>query len=245
MTQPTSRVTTWVIVSAIVAAVVAAAVITLVVATSDDELTAISAADGDPATGTSDAEPTDEADPTEPGGEEPGVVEAPIGEFGTPVVSGTRLAPVPGSGEDPAVGTVAPVVEGTDFFGAPVVIAPGNGATLVVFLAHWCPHCNAEAPRLAEAAATGLPEGVRVVVVPTGSQSGAPHWPPSRWVQEMGVVELPTVVDDAAGTIASAYGLESFPYTVLLDDRNLVVARFIGTQAHDFFPQVLQAAADL
>ena len=52
--------------------------------------------------------------------------------------------------EDPAFATAAPVLEGKNFQGDAVTVdGTQNGPTMVVFLAHWCPHCNAEVPRLA------------------------------------------------------------------------------------------------
>ena len=41
------------------------------------------------------------------------------------------------------------------FDGAPLTIAPTGKPMLVVFLAHWCPHCNAEIPRARPAGRLG------------------------------------------------------------------------------------------
>jgi thiol-disulfide isomerase/thioredoxin len=51
---------------------------------------------------------------------------------------------------DPARGKIAPVLNGFSFDGAPLTVAPTGKPMLVVFLAHWCSHCNAEVPRLIE-----------------------------------------------------------------------------------------------
>jgi len=64
-------------------------------------------------------------------------------------VIGEPLPVYESSDADPAVGLTAPVLEGASFDGTPITIGgPTDGPTLVVFLAHWCPHCNREVPEL-------------------------------------------------------------------------------------------------
>ena len=57
------------------------------------------------------------------------------------------------SGEQPDTAWCrdAPIVAGYDYAGNRVTIDPAtDGPTMVVLLAHWCPHCNAEIPVLNE-----------------------------------------------------------------------------------------------
>src|SRR5262245_40546743 len=62
-------------------------------------------------------------------------------------VDGTPLPAYPGSGTDRAVGLAAPVLTSVDFEGADAEVGGATGAPYgVVFLAHWCPHCQAEVP---------------------------------------------------------------------------------------------------
>ncbi len=64
-------------------------------------------------------------------------------------VEGDVLDPFDSSIEDLAVGQVAPVISGESFDMTPITIGgPTDNTTLVVFLAHWCPHCNDEIPEL-------------------------------------------------------------------------------------------------
>ena len=50
---------------------------------------------------------------------------------------------------DPAVGTAIPALLGADFAGKPVRIANNGKAKALIFVAHWCPHCQREVPILA------------------------------------------------------------------------------------------------
>jgi len=147
-------------------------------------------------------------------------------------VAGTPLAEFPGNGEaDPAVGQKIPVLSGQDFAGETQQISPGK-KMMLVFVAHWCPHCQVEVPLLAEwVTAGGLPAGVTMEVVATGTDRAAPNYPPSAWLDEEG---LPgTFVDDgksAGYPAAQAYGLTSYPYIVFVNSDGTVSARLSGEQ---------------
>ena len=84
-------------------------------------------------------------------------------------VTGDAL-PTYAQGDDPAIGMTAPVLVGADYDGNPTRVDPVNdGPTMVIFLAHWCPHCNAEVPKLLQLREDGrIPEGVNVVAGSTG-----------------------------------------------------------------------------
>lgn len=165
-------------------------------------------------------------------------------EYGTVKVAGTAL-PTLGDGADPADGTTIPTVSGESFTGEPVVIEPNGLAQMIVFLAHWCPHCNAEAPRLAEYLTqnNGVPNGTDLVIVPTGSNQAQDNWPPSRWVEDMGLGDVATLVDDQDGTAARAFGLSSYPFIVMVDGDGKVVARRAGEQPDGFFASAFAALA--
>src|SRR6476659_378906 len=65
------------------------------------------------------------------------------------VVDGTPLVQLPDSGADPGIGQTPPTLEGKSFDGSNIVINPGDRKPkLVMFFAHWCPHCQAELPRV-------------------------------------------------------------------------------------------------
>ena len=103
----------------------------------------------------------------------------------TVMVDGTPLEPGEGP-SDPAIGTAAPALSGTDYAGEPVEITPGaDGPMMVVFLAHWCPHCNDEIPVLQQWEADGgIPEDLQVVGVSTAVSAERPYYPPDEWLVE-------------------------------------------------------------
>lgn len=158
-------------------------------------------------------------------------------------VSGTALAPFEG-GPDPAVGQVAPQLTGVDFSGNPVSVAADGVPSVLVFVTHWCPHCQAEVPVLVQHFAdAGLPQGVDVVAVSTSATDTRPNYPPSAWLAGEDW-DLPVLVDDADATAAEAFGLTGFPYFVALDAENRVVARASGELGVDAFDALAAAALD-
>ena len=95
------------------------------------------------------------------------------------------------SGEQPDTAWCrgAPIVAGYDYAGNRVTIDPAtDGPTMVVLLAHWCPHCNAEIPVLNEwRDSGGVPEGLNIVGVSTGVSPDAPNYPPDEWLTSNGL----------------------------------------------------------
>ncbi len=147
-------------------------------------------------------------------------------------ISGSALPPFEDAGNDPAVGLPAPSISGQSFDGTPVRVELGQ-PTMLVFLAHWCPVCQREVPELvAWEAAGGVPDGVQVIGVATGTDSGAPNYPPSSWLEGEDF-PFPVIADDRAGSLASALGLPAYPYYVLLDENGRVVARGTGETPPD------------
>jgi thiol-disulfide isomerase/thioredoxin len=144
-------------------------------------------------------------------------------------VSGTPLESFADDGDDPAVGVEAPVLEGSTFAGEPITIGgPGDEPTIVVFVAHWCPHCQREVPRLVEWEADGtIPDDIRLVAVATATDETQPNYPPQEWLEGEGWPgEVMADSDDDAA--ATAYGLPSYPYFVALNADGTVAARGAG-----------------
>jgi thiol-disulfide isomerase/thioredoxin len=134
-----------------------------------------------------------------------------------------------GESPDPAVGLVAPTVSGVSFDGSPVTIEPSEKYTVVMFLAHWCPHCQDEVDDLGPYfAGTPLPDNVEAVAVSTGVDPNRPNYPPSEWMTPE-AWPTPIMIDTADGAISSAFGLNAFPFWAILDPDGVVLARTAGS----------------
>ena len=157
-------------------------------------------------------------------------------------VSGTALVPLGDGASDPAVGQTAPALRGSSFDGSALEIAPGDGNDhLIVFLAHWCPHCNAEIPVLLEWQANGMvPADLSVVAVSTAVSSDRPNYPPSRWLNEKGW-PWPALADSAEMTAASAYGVSGYPFMVIVGPDGAVKGRTSGEKGLDALDAWVQA----
>lgn len=197
--------TTRLVISAVVVAIIAALVVALVVGGSSDD----------------DASSDTEA----PSSVAPGSA----AETQPVTVNGTALAPLGDEASDPAVGRPAPSLLGATFDGSPVEITPGDGRDrLVLFLAHWCPHCNAELPIIDEWRAAGMiPEDLDIVAVSTAVSSDRPNYPPSSWLKKNGWI-WPALADSAEMTAAEAYGVSGFPFMVIVGSDGNVKGRTSG-----------------
>jgi thiol-disulfide isomerase/thioredoxin len=155
-------------------------------------------------------------------------------------VSGTQLAPFPDSGTDTAVGSTIPTLAGTSLFdGKKMTIEPTGKPMVIAFLAHWCPHCQAEVPVIVDLASKGVFDGVDVRAVATATRSDYPNYPPSSWL-EREKWPFPTMADSSQSTGAQAYGLTAFPYLLFVDANGKVVARSEGEVAPDVLTQAVQ-----
>ena len=156
-------------------------------------------------------------------------------------VTGAAL-PEAAGGVDTAVGATIPEVEGADFAGNPVAIRRDGKPKLIIFMAHWCPHCRAEAPVITDwLKKNGRPAGVDLVSVSAEADRNKPNYPPSRWLEREGW-DLPVVVDNAEGSTARAFGLSGFPYFVAVDGQGRVVARTSGELEVDALEALVAAA---
>lgn len=155
-----------------------------------------------------------------------------IPEVDTVIFEGETLPPA-GGGDDPAVGTLAPVVTATNLStGQPITLGPGQ-ARVIGFFAHWCPHCQDELPEVTEWLATNeLPPNTEFVAVSTVVDEGRGNYPPSAWFADVGF-RSSVIVDDAQNSLLSGFGFTGFPAFIAIDSSGAVVARAggnIGTE---------------
>jgi cytochrome c biogenesis protein CcmG, thiol:disulfide interchange protein DsbE len=145
------------------------------------------------------------------------------------VIEGTTLESLGDEAIDPMVGQVAPTLNGATFDGSGVSVTPGDGqAYMVVFLAHWCPHCNREVPRLIEWQASGaVPSELQVVGVSTAVASDRPNYPPSQWAVDKGWT-WPMMADSTSMEAAEAYGVSGYPFFVIVGADGEVKVRVSG-----------------
>jgi len=152
------------------------------------------------------------------------------GQYGTPEVSGDALLPLVANSTDGSVGATIPSITGTDFNGQTVTIDPANGTPKVIlFLAHWCPHCQQEVPLVQEFldANGGPPDGVEFLSVATSTDPSRPNFPPGAWLDREDWGQA-VIVDDEAQTVASAFGLSAFPFWVVVGPDGTVLQRVAG-----------------
>jgi thiol-disulfide isomerase/thioredoxin len=142
-------------------------------------------------------------------------------------VDGDALPKLDDPANDLAIGKQVPVLHGQSFGGKAVTIGD-NGPAVVVFLAHWCPHCRREVPVMVKwVAGGGVPAGVGFYAVTTNVDPAAPNYPPSEWLAREHWA-VPTPADSKDGAAATAFGLSAFPYFVAFNADGVVVARTSG-----------------
>lgn len=185
-------------------------------------------------------------DESAPSDDAAGVVDAgpaALQENGPIDIEGAPLPTYGDPADEGAVGTAAPVVSGESFDGTEIVLgAPTENPTLIVFLAHWCPHCNDEVPELIALENEGrIPDGLDVVGVSTAVVADRDNYPPSQWIEDKGW-PWPTMADDEIQSAIAAFGGSAFPFAVVLDADGTVLARRAGQATGDETVAFLEAA---
>ena len=155
-----------------------------------------------------------------------------ISEFSEITVAGEALPAFDSvsSATDAAIGMTAPVVSGKGFTGTEITTDGGGTPTLLVFLAHWCPHCQREVPLLVQWEKDGeTPTGIDVIAIATGTDPANPNYPPSEWLAREKFPALwPVIADSNDKKAANAFGLSGYPYFVLVDAQGKVFKRLSG-----------------
>ena len=219
------------------AAVVVAAIVALLVTTlgGDDDDVAEVVTDGSSDAGAAIA-PADDVAPDPAAGVTFGGQDIP--ESAAVSVEGDAL-PLFEGGVDAAVGLEAPVVNAAVSLASGESLRLDHGEPRVIgFLAHWCPHCQAELPELAEWLTTSpLAENAEFVAVSTSLRPDAGNFPPSRWFNR-DELQATVIVDDPAGTLLSSFGFGGFPSFVAIDENGVVLERLSGNIGTAGFEQL-------
>jgi len=164
----------------------------------------------------------------------------PGSEYGAPQVQGQlSVMPQTASVDTSANGVPAPTVVGEDFDGNAVKIENDGVPKGIVFLAHWCPHCQNEVPAVqAWLNSGGGVEGTQLYSVATAMNSTRPNYPSSAWLDREGWT-VPVIRDDEKSTIHSAYGSGGFPYWVFVNSDGTVALRTAGELGVDRLEEIL------
>ncbi len=162
-------------------------------------------------------------------------------EFGSPSVEGEALPGFDSNAPDGAVGQGIPTVTGADWGGDTVEISSDGRPKIILFLAHWCPHCQREVPLVQGwLDAGGLPDGVDFLSVATGIRPTADNFPPSDWLERESW-SAPVLVDDEGNSVATAYGLSAFPFWVFVAPDGTVAGRTSGGIPIDGLQQLAES----
>jgi thiol-disulfide isomerase/thioredoxin len=158
-------------------------------------------------------------------------------------IDGVSLPVMPQSApqDESANGLIPPDLTGTDFAGNTVSITNDGQAKGIVFVAHWCPHCQEEVPRVqAWIDGGGSVDGVDLYSVSTSVRSTQANYPPSDWLESEGWTS-PVIRDDAEGSAHLAYGGGGFPYWVFVNSDGTVALRTSGQLQTDQLVKILES----
>lgn len=133
------------------------------------------------------------------------------------------------------VGQKAPSFTAETVGGGSVSVGDGGAkATMLVFFATWCPHCQNEAPILSEI--EGQYEGLRMVMVGIDGEDNPAKV--GEFVERYDI-ESPAVYEPRLG---SEYGVSGYPTTYVLDEGNEVVGAHSGEAPREVYEGWIEKA---
>lgn len=141
------------------------------------------------------------------------------------IVAATRPSYQATQVASPLITRPAPPISGTTVTGQHFSLSSYRGRYVYVnFFASWCPPCQQEEPNLIDFAfhEQQTTDGAAMVSVVFNDSVAAARRFVTRWGAEWPAVE------DTAGAIANAYGVESPPMTFLVDPHGRVVGTWAG-----------------
>lgn len=142
-----------------------------------------------------------------------------------PALTDSGISADPSS--DPTIGMPFPTITGTSFDGSEVVIEDDGRAKAVYLLAHWCPHCQDELPRIVELMENDrVPDNLDIYAISTSYDPSRGN-PPARWF-DVENYEGFLMRDSESNSAFVTLGGSGFPYAVYVDANNNIVARSSG-----------------
>ena len=172
---------------------------------------------------------------------EPVAAGLPEGEIN---VDGESLPQYAGENDDNiALGLSAPTFSAPDQNSEIFNLEKNGNSKALLFLAHWCPHCQREVPVVQSFIdSNGVPPGIDVIAVAPSIDRGRDNYPPQDWLEREGWREIQ--IYDLDREIGEAYGLNAFPYWVFLDKDLNVIARRTGNLPEDMVGALLVQLAN-
>jgi len=148
---------------------------------------------------------------------------------------------------DPALGFTAATVSGKDWDGVVTTVEADGRPKILVFLAHWCPHCQNEVPVVQSwLDEGGLGDDVDMYSFTVLSDRLRPNWPSQAWLEDEGWT-VPVIMDDEQLSVVLTYGMRGTPFYVVLDGDNLNLGRVsgeVGIAGLDQMVRIAQASID-
>ena len=165
-------------------------------------------------------------------------------EYGAVEVQGTAAARPPRpAAPTPRSAMTIPTVKGITFDESSVTISPDGKPKVIMAVAHWCPHCQAEVPRIQEwLDENGMPADVELVAVAT-SNDPTPHQLPGRprgCARRAGRCRRCSTTRSNAA--ASGLGVSGFPGFTVVGADGKVVFRTSGEITMAQWESLLEAA---
>ncbi len=98
---------------------------------------------------------------------------------------------------------------------------------VVLFLAHWCSHCQTEVPEVQDwIDGGGKPDNVDLYGVATAIEEEGANYPPDAWLERERWTS--PVLVDTNDTVLRAFGLTAFPTWVFINADGDVALRIGG-----------------
>ena len=142
-------------------------------------------------------------------------------------IQGDALPPL-GDRGDSAIGTKAPIIRGISLEGDEIYIGGEGYYSLIIVLAHWCPHCRNEVRELTKFLKdVEVPSNLKLISLATSIRNDRPNYPPHEWFEQE-KWPLPVIVDTSQSEIAIHYGVTSYPFFILIDDKGNIQSRRPG-----------------
>ncbi len=152
------------------------------------------------------------------------------GNFSSDVnIYGDKISIVdPSKGVDSASGKISPKID-YKLDNKISITYPENSPTILLFVAHWCPHCQEELPEVIKWIETEdiITKGVKIVLIVTGIDSTKQNYPPDEWLFNE-QWKYPVIYDDNQNSIAEHFGVKYFPSWVFTENDGLIAFTHAG-----------------